>query len=285
MPYALREALAAFRRAPFLAVLSAAMVALALTVVGLFAVAAYNVRKAIRGMEARVEIVAYLRDDAGEEEVTLARAELAALPGVLEVRHVTKAEALETARRELPDFRELLTDLDVNPLPASLEVRLDPQGRTPEAVERIVALARSYPFVEDVRYGEEWLEKVFLLRRIGGVGAGILGGGFAVVAALVIGTAVRIAVYARRDEIQIMRLVGAKDGFIRRPFLLEGCLTGLAGGLAATGLTYGSYALLDHYLFSLDWLPPEWVLAGIGAGALFGTAASGLAVRRHLREA
>jgi cell division transport system permease protein len=104
------------------------------------------------------------------------------------------------------------------------------------------------------------------------------------VAALIIGTAIRIAVFARRDEISIMQLVGATNGYIRRPFLLEGAITGLLGGLLAALLTWGMHQAVYHFLFTLEWIPQAWVLGGIGAGVLFGVLASGLAVRRYLRE-
>ncbi|MBI4540686.1 MAG: ABC transporter permease [Gemmatimonadetes bacterium] len=283
MPYALREALAAFRRAPLLTGLSSAMVALALFVIGLFGLVAYNIRRAIERVEERVEIVAYLRDDATAAEVALAHRELAALPEVLDLREISKDEALEVARRELTEFQEIFADLEVNPLPASMEIRLRPGSRNAEAVDRLVRHAAAYPFVEDVRYGREWLDKVFLIRRVGGAAAAVLGTAFAVAAALIIGTAVRIAIFARRDEIQVMRLVGAKDGFIRRPFLLEGLLTGLVGGLGAALFTYGTYLAIRYSLFRLEWVPTVWVTGGIAAGALLGVLASLASVHRHLR--
>ena len=98
---------------------------------------------------------------------------------------------------------------------------------------------KAYPFVEDVRYGREWLERIFLIRRLAGGAATLIGVAFALVAAIIIATAVRIAVFARREEISIMRLVGATDGFVQRPFLLEGLMTGVMGGLLAALLTWG----------------------------------------------
>lgn len=283
MPYALREALAAFRRAPLLTGLSSAMVALALFVTGLFGLVTHNIRRTIESVEERVEIVAYIRDDANAAEVALAESEMRALPDVLDVRYVTKDDALDVARHELTEFQEIFADLQVNPLPASLEIRLRSGHRTPEAVESVVRHAGAYPFVEDVRYGREWLDKVFLIRSIGGAAAAVLGTAFAVAAILIIGTAVRIAIFARREEIQVMRLVGATDGFIRRPFLLEGLLTGLIGGLGAAALTYATYLAIRYTLFELEWIPAPWVAAGIGAGAMLGVLASLASVRRHLK--
>ncbi len=103
-------------------------------------------------------------------------------------------------------------------------------------------------------------------------------------AALIIGTAIRIAVFARRDEIHIMRLVGATHGFIRGPFLLEGAFTGLLGAILATLLTWTSYWAVNRFLFEVQWIPLEWIGVGILAGIGFGVLASGLAVRRHLEE-
>jgi len=284
IPHAIREALSAFRRAPLLTGLSAAMVGLALYVVGLFAVAAHNLRLALETVEERVEVVAYIRDGTSRGRIMDAREQLAALPEVTEVRYVTKEEALRTARTELPEIGEISTDLEVNPFPASLELVLGEGHRAPGTVEAVAQDVSVLPFVEDVRYGREWVDKLFLLRRIGAVTTAVIGGAFAVVAALIIGTAIRIAVFARRDEIHVMRLVGATHGFIRRPFLLEGALTGLLGALLATGMTWASFWAVDRFLFDLRWIPVEWLLVGVAAGVSFGVVASGLAVRRHLRE-
>lgn len=282
MPYSLREALAAFRRAPLLVTLSVFAIGFSLYVVGLFGLTAYNVRRAIEQIEERVEVVAYLRDSASPEQVQAAEADLGALPGVATVRYVSKHEALAEAVQQLEEFREVFSDLDVNPLPASLELNLEAGHRTPDAVERIAAQLQAYPFVDDVRYGRDWLEKIVFLRRIAAGAAAVIGGAFALVAAIIIGTAIRIAVFARREEISIMRLVGATNGFVRRPFVIEGLLTGLFGGCLAVVLTFATFRFVNASLLQIHWLPPGWAAAGIATGAVFGLMASAAAVRRHL---
>lgn len=284
MPYVLREALAAFRRTPFLTTMSAAMIGLSLLTVGLFGITAHNIRLVLNEVEERVEIVAYLRDDAIPEAVAAARREIAAFPEVLEVQYISREQALEIAQAELPEFRALFGDLETNPLPASLEVRLLPGQRTPEVVDRVAQRIAAFSFVEEIRYGEDWLEKVYLLRRIAATATVVLGGAFGVAAALIIGAAVRMAVFARRSEIAIMRLVGATDAFIRGPFLLEGLFTGLLGALLALGSTYGIYRLLSGAVFRLEWIPHSWVVGGVTAGGILGVLASAGALRRHLRD-
>ena len=284
MPYSLREAFAALKRAPVLVALSATMVAMALFVVGLFGVAAFNLQMALTSVEERVEIVAYLRDDARTSEVSMGQEALAELREVEEVRLVTKEQALRAAGADLPEFKDVFSGLDDNPLPASLEIRLREGSRTEDALEEVAHQAQLYPFVEDVRYGQDWVERLFLLRRIGGFTTAFLGVAFGLVAGLIIATAIRIAVFARRDEISIMRLVGARNGLIRRPFLLEGALTGTGGALLALLLTFASHRLVTNFLFDIHFLPSSWILLGILSGAVFGVIASAWAVRRYLRE-
>jgi cell division transport system permease protein len=284
MPSALRDAVAAFRRAPLLTGLSALMVGLALFVLGIFSLAAYNLKVALSAVEERVEVVAYLREDVRPVDVQAAIQGLSDIQGVEEVRYVSKADALQRARTQLPEIAEVSGDLEVNPFPASLEVRFLSGSRAEESVEAVAAAAEELPFVEDVRYGREWVERLFLLRRIGAITAFTLGGAFAVVAAVIIGSAIRIAVFARREEIYVMRLVGARNGLIRRPFLLEGAATGLLGGALAGLLTWFTYFALNRFFFRLDWIPGSWIVAGITVGTLFGAASSSLAVHRYLRE-
>lgn len=284
MANTVREALVAFRRSPILVILSASMIGLSLFVIGLFGIAAHNVRLVLDRIESRVEIVAYLMDDAPTESVQLALADVRAFPEVLEAIYIGRDQALETAQRELPEFGTLFTDLDVNPLPASLEIRLLPGYRDPQTVSAVASRVTAFPFVEDVRFGREWLDKVFLLRQIAGAAALVVGGAFATVSVLIIGAAIRMAIFARREEITIMRLVGATDGYIRRPFLLEGLLTGLIGGGIALGLAYAVFWLLSDSIVQLEWIPDTWIAGGIATGGMLGLLAARSAVKRHLRE-
>ncbi len=282
MPYAIREALTAFRRTPLLTMLSVVAIAFSLFIVGLFGLTAFNISQAVRAVENKVEVVGYLRDDATPAQLQLAQEELRRLPDVQDLRYVTKTEALASAMEEMKEFRDVFTDLESNPLPASIEVRLRPGGSSPQAVERVAKRMQAYGFVEEVDFGDGWVEKIYTIRRLFGAAATAIGGAFALVAAIIIATAIRIAVFARREEISIMRLVGATDGFVERPFLLEGIFTGFVGGLAAAGLTYLAFGILNRYLFALQWLPSEWMAGFVVAGTVFGFLSSMVAVRRHL---
>jgi cell division transport system permease protein len=210
--------------------------------------------------------------------------DIQAFPEVEGVEHVSESQALARARRELPEFRNIFQDLETNPLPASLDVRLKPQFRDATHAAAVADRLKALNFVEDVRFGGDWVQKLDHLRNIAGAVGTVVGAAFALVAIIIIGTTIRMAVLSRSREIAIMRLVGATDGFIRRPFLLEGLTKGLLGGLVALGLSYGAYALVNAYLLRAAFFTAAEAALGVAAGGLLGLVGSLVSVGRHLRN-
>jgi len=282
MNLTIRETLLAFRRAPLLSVLSMTTIAFALFVVGLFGLVVLNLRTALADIEERVEIVAYLIRGTPVEIGTVAMGDIQAFPEVASVQYVNEDEALARARRQLVELQGIFQDLETNPLPASLEIRLKPGFRDEDHVRQVADRLRGFRFVEDVRYGREWIAKLDRLRDLGAAVGLAIGIAFALASVIIIGTTIRMGVLHRSREISIMRLVGATDGFIRRPFLLEGALKGAIGGAAAVGLNYAAYLAVDRTLFDSVFFSR----AEAGIIVLFGTAlgflASAQSVRRHL---
>jgi cell division transport system permease protein len=279
-----REALSGMKRAPVLTFLSVMAIGLSVFTIGLFALTAHNIDVALSDVEGRVEVVAYLKDDTSEELIEIARHEIESYPEVLAARYISKVEALYEASRELTEFSDVYSDLEVNPLPASLEISLQPDFRTPSDVEAVADRVATYHFVEETRYGREWVDRIYSLRRVAGGAAAILGLSFALGAALLIGIAVRMSVLARANEIAIMQTVGATDSYIRRPFLVEGLLTGLGGGLLALVMTFAAHQAVERTLVTLAWLPELWTAAGLAFAGILGMLAAGRAVRRELRR-
>jgi cell division transport system permease protein len=277
---ALRELWLGVRRAPLLAALGAGTMALALTAFGLFALVALNLEASLGALEDRVEIRAFLADSAPPAVAAEAQRALASLPGVISVGYVSRDSALRRARVELEEFRDLL---ESTPLPASLELRLAPDARTPSQVQAIAAQAEGLPFVDEVRYGREWVEKLHQLRTAAGVAAALLGGAFAAIALLLIGSAIRMAVLARAREIEIMRLVGATDGFIRLPYLLDGVAKGLAGAMVAVAVVWGLHGMAARLLVPTRFFSIGQMAVGVAAGGILGLVGSWVSVNRHLR--
>jgi cell division transport system permease protein len=283
-----REALLSFRRAPLLSALSITTIAFSLFTVGLFGLVAINLRQALRGLEERVEIVAFILRGTPAETVAIATQDIAAFPEVQEVGYVSEAEALQRARTELVEFRDAYRDLQVNPLPASIEVRLKDGYRDAATVEQVAQRLRGFGFIDDVRYGREWVQKLDSLRNITGLVGLVIGMAFAAVAVVIIGVTIRLTLLQRAREISIMRLVGATNWFIRGPFLLEGALKGLLGGLLSLILCYAGYLLFRDKsggtLSGLVFFRPEHMVLIIIFGILLGLGGSLVSVGRHLRH-
>ena len=279
-----REALLAFRRAPLLSALSVTTIAFSLFVLGLFMLVAVNLEQALHDVAERVEIVAYLLPGTPIETVTLAEKDIEAFPEVATASYVSEDQALERAHHELVEFRDVLQELERNPLPPSLEVRLKPRFRDAAHVNAVAERLRGFGFVDDVRFGRDWVEKLDRLRSIAAAVGLVVGAAFAVVAIIIIGTTIRMAVLQRSREIAIMRLVGATNGFIRRPFLLQGAIKGMLGGLVAVGLSYAAYALINRWLIHAAFFNRDQAIAIVAFGTLIGLVGSATSVGRHLRR-
>lgn len=284
---AFREAMLTFRRTPLLSVLSMASIGFSLFTIGLFALAAVNFRQALATLAERVEVVAFVLRGTPTETVSIAAEDIAAFPEVLNVSFVTPEQALARARAELVEFREAYEDLEVNPLPASFEVKLKPAYRDAEHARRVAERLHAYPFVEDVRYGRDWVERLDRIRNIAAVVGLVIGLAFAVVAVVIIGVTIRITVLQRAKEISIMRLVGATNRYIRGPFLLEGALKGALGGGLAVAMCWATWALFRQTADTggtLVFFTPIEMLVMVVFGTVIGFGGSLLSVGRELRR-
>ena len=276
-----REAWNASRRAPLLRALGVITIAFSLFAFGLFALVAVNIRHALRGVEERVEVRAFVADGTSADAIASAMADIAAFPEVARVDYVTQEGALARARKDMGEFNDVFEEAM---LPASLDIHLKAGLRDPGTVRSVSDRVKSYQFVDDVRYGEEWVEKLYQLRTVAaGTGLG-LGLAFAAVSIIIIGATIRVSVLARAREISIMRLVGATDGFIRAPFLIDGFVKGVVGGLLALLLTWVAYRAVDLKFLSLVFFDPRFIVVGIFCGALIGVAGSATSVWSHLRR-
>lgn len=288
MKLLVREALRSFRRAPTLSALSIAAIAFSLFTIGLYALVSLNFQRALESMAERVEVVAFMLRGTPAETVLLASEDIAAFPEVLSVEFVSEEEALERARTELVEFRQAYEDLARNPLPASLEIRLRPEYRTADHARAVADRLAGWPFLDDVRYGEDWVARLDRIRAVGRTVQLVIGFAFALVAIAIIGVTIRITVFQRAEEIAIMRLVGATNGFIRGPFVLEGAIKGILGGAVAALLCWLAFTLfrtgLGTELPDLRFFTSADVAAMLLFGTLIGLLGSLLSVGRHLRQ-
>jgi cell division transport system permease protein len=276
-----REALTASRRAPLLSALGIVTIAFSLFAFGLFGLVAINIRRALDRVEERVEVRAFVNDNAEIESVAAAMKDVGEFPEVGRVDYVSKDQALVRARREMGEFADVF---EAGVLPASIEVHLRPGMRSPAIVRSVADRIKTYHFIDDVRYGEEWVEKLYRLRNIATVAGIALGVAFAAVAVIIIGATIRMTVLARAKEISIMRLVGATDMFIRLPFLIDGLVKGVFGGLLALLFVWAANRVVNEYFIQTIFFDREMIFVGIVGGAFMGVVGSLVSVGRHLRR-
>jgi len=205
-----REAMLSFRRTPLLSLLSITAIAFSLFTVGLFGLVALNLRQALRGVEERVEVVAFLLRGTAPETITLASQDIGSFPEVSDVKFVSEDQALVQARRELVEFKDAYRDLQVNPLPASLEIRLKEGFRDAAHVAQVADRVRGFPFVEDVRFGQDWIKQLDRIRNMSGVVGLIIGVAFGLIAVVIIGVTIRLTLLQRARETLRQRLLAFK---------------------------------------------------------------------------
>jgi cell division transport system permease protein len=231
------------RQASTTSLLAVLTIAVVLVLVGSASLLVENMTGILDDFGAELQLTAYLEDSYPEADLPAMAEVVAAAPGVERVEVVTKADALERFER-IAGGAELLAGLEENPLPASLEIHLLPEARTAESMAILRESLDGLPGVDELAHGQEWIEgyaRAVSLIRGGAFGIGLVLG---LAALLIVANTIRLAFYARRDELDILALVGASRTFVRVPFLLEGTLQGLFGGLVALAIIYGAYELL-----------------------------------------
>ncbi len=240
---ALANAFRGVRQARTTSLLAVLTIAVVLVLVGSATLLVENMVGILEEFGQELQLTAYLDDSLTDADLAPLAERVAAAPGVERVEVVTKDRALERFER-IAGGAELLVGLEENPLPASLEIFLLPEARNAEAMEILRESLDGLPGIDDLALGQEWIEgyaRAVSLVRGGAFGIAIVLG---MAALLIVANTIRLAFYARRDELDILSLVGASRTFVRVPFLLEGLLQGFLGGLLALAIVYGAYELL-----------------------------------------
>ncbi len=241
--FLLGEAVRDLRRAGRVALSAVLLITLSLVALGAFGVVSTNLGRAVREWRDRVKLIVYLRGEPAPAEQAALLERVRSLPGVAAVRYVSKAEALDALRRVLGKDAGVADALPVNPLPASLEVTPTAEAATPEGARALLTRLGTLPEAEEVEGGVEWVERLSHWRRLlASIGVGV-GATLALAAILTVTTATTLVLHARRQETEIMRLVGAPEMAIRLPLVLQGLVQGLLGAALALTVLVALYRL------------------------------------------
>ena len=286
--YYIKETFTSLKRNSLMSIASISTVALSILVLGIFLTMVLNVNNLASHLANQVQVTIYMDDSASAEQLKHMEKVLRSTAGIVKVTPRTKEEALAEFRKRLGEQQKLLAALgEDNPFPASFEIQVD----NPERIPQLVAQFQQMPGVETAKFGQEVVEHLFQLTRVLRIGGILLIVLLAIATLFIISNTIRITVFARRREVNIMKYVGATDWFIRWPFLLEGMLMGFAGAVIASLILVQGYNAIQAKIYgTLAFFPmlPSWPTMGylsaglICVGTLIGALGSSISLRKFL---
>ncbi|MFN8094566.1 MAG: permease-like cell division protein FtsX [Vicinamibacteria bacterium] len=266
--YFLSEALTSLWRSRLMNAVSVGTIAVSLFVLGAFLTVASRLGDVVSRWTQKVQVIVYLEDGTEDRVRESLANRLKEDPAVESIDYVTREQALARFREMFRDLRALPEDLGENPFPASLEVSLKAERQSPAEVERLAGAFQAAPGVKEIQYDLLWIERLATgVRLVRGVGA-FLGGILVVAGVFTISNVIRLTIYAREDELDIMRLVGATQAYVKGPFVAEGMIQGGLGGLLATVLLWAALQWLSRGLASSDVLGHAAFALPGGLGAM-----------------
>jgi cell division transport system permease protein len=293
LQYILQDALVNIRRSGWGGIASIGTIAVSFVIVGIFLIITGNLGALVAEWKEQFQVTVFLEDGITAEQLALLKKRIQSERAVKAMSYTSKEEALQSFKRELRGKESLLEGLGENPIPASLQLRIHEAYQTPEELRQLTVSLARLEGVDDVLYGQEWVDRLtaaIRLLRMLGLSVGLALG---MASLLIVSNTIRLAVYARVEEIEIMRLVGATKMHIRAPFLLEGLIQGGLGAGLALLLLFGAYRatlwqlqLTPGRIFGIgvgSFLDPHWVTAMLLAGASVGAIGSLISVHRFLR--
>lgn len=290
--YYFGRALNNIRQNVFVNVVTIGTIALALLIVSLFLLVFINMESAAENWSERVQVTVYYDHELSSQEQTAFRAKIVALPGVSRISYVSRDEALKRFKNRLRGQETLLEGVQPEILPTSFEITLKRSSRDTLSVERFVTALKRIPGITEVQYGEEWVRRFNLFLNFMRLVGALLGGFLLVAVIFIVSNTIKLTIYARRDELEVMSLVGATKFFIKAPYLVEGIIQGGAGAVIAIALLFGLYEL---FLYNADsiltfspvtsgllFLPVEYIGALLLAGVVLGFVGSLTSLKRFI---
>ena len=259
----------------FLNLVTIITISLSILITSAFILFFINTSEVINSWKKGLRIMAYLKPAVGKTGLAKLKQEIESLEGVQSLRFIPKEDALKLLKAQMEHQASLLENLTRNPLPDGFEIRMTATRDSWQRISSLAAKIGRLTDIEEVEYGQRWIGRfihIFNLFRLAGYGMGAL---FFMAAIFIVANTIRLVIYSRREEVDIMRLVGATDNFIKVPFYFEGLIQGALGAIIGLGMLYLSFFLITanaeqqflQGLFRLQFLPPE-IMAAILLGSM-----------------
>ena len=285
--YLFREGFSGFRRAKLSMVSAIVTVCISLLLLSCFSILLINANEVVESLREKVEMEAFLQENLPPDSIGIVRQRIASLPGVRDITYVSKEEAAEIFKQDFGE--DIYKVLNFNPLPPSVKILLKSGYRTSVAAAGIYDSVKAISGVGDVIYRKKLLEMldhraVALLWLMFGIGIFVT-----ISSVFLVANTIRLAIYAKRDIIRTMKLIGATRSFIRTPFLVEGLVQGFIGGCTSAGIVFVIFEYLGGWvsvqLSDLVRVVPYYYAIIVGVGCFLGVLGSLISIRRFIGEA
>lgn len=289
----IEEALNNIRRNAFVTVITVGTIALSFLILGVFLIIFSNLKDITSSWQEQIQIAAYLKEGLSSADIASLEEKIRAEREVSSAHFISKDKALSEFKKDLANQTGLLDGLGENPLPAYFEVKIKKAYQDSGAVSSLAERFKKIKGIEDVQYGQEWVENLSSFLDLMVIAGLVVGGLVSLAVILIVSNTVKLTVYARAEDIEIMKLIGATDWFVKIPFLIEGVVIGLVGAFLSIAILFGIYQLLMQRLslnagillgrFSIAFLSWPDITILLLAGMLLGLFGSFISVGRFLK--
>jgi cell division transport system permease protein len=260
----------------FLSVVTIVTISISILIASAFTLFFINANAVVNSWKKGIRIMVYLKPNTPEIKVTETKRNIKEMKGVKDVRFISNKDALQRLKNQMKRQSSLLDNLKENPLPDAFEIQLGESFQNQEKIEKLAARLQSLQPVDEIEYGQVWLGRftnILNLFRLTGFAMGSL---FLLATVLIVANTIRLVLYSRQKEVEIMRLVGATDGFIKAPFYIEGLIQGALGGIIGLGALFILFVFISSNVgqeltssfFTIRFLPWETIL-GIWVCSMF----------------
>lgn len=266
-------------------------IAFSILIVSAFGLFSLNMSDFLDIWKSGIRVMVYLKENCNEQNRLKLEKVIRNVPGVSDLKWISKTEGLSRLKDQMKNQPSFLADLKENPLPDAFEISLNPSHQHPDPISRIAAIIQQMEWVDEVEYGQAWLGRFAGILGLFRMARYAFGGLFFMAGVFIVANTIRLVLYSKRDEIEIMRLIGATDGFISAPFFIEGCIQGAAGGLLGTGLLYLVFSFVSLKVkgyeivgpISIRFFSPGVLFGIVGSGVLAGLMGCYFSLRQFLK--
>ena len=291
LKFHITRALQDIRRNRMLSLVTTSTFALSILIVSAAILFFINVGDIIDGWRQGVRIMAYLQDGLTDVDRSHLRIRIENLYGVQQTDFIPKDQALARLRHQMGRQASIVDNLESNPLPDAFEIQMLAASQSWDKVEQLAAALESLEGVQEVEYGQRWIKRIINIFNLFQLTGTIMGALFFMAAMFIVGNTVRLVLYSRREEVEIMRLVGATERFILAPFYFQSLIQAALGGVIGLVALYLMYMLIQSRIamdtagsfFQLRFLSPAALLSIVGCGMIVGWLGCHLSVKQYVK--